>query len=232
MEILRKKRYVALGGLLIAFIGLFLPFFKIEVLWVKETITLIKYWEGIVTLVLLIAITLFIFRDFIEKYIPSVQKTPFGGFISKLNPKLVLVPIILIVLLILYLTIHSNKELSMYKEYIKFGAGFYMIWIGAVLLVAHVFLYKPDAVAAAAVTSAAPAEPVQPVAPVAPAVEASPVVSPEPVPAQPEAPVQPVAEPMPAQPEAPAQPATKFCSQCGSQVDINATVCPVCGKVF
>ena len=70
----------------------------------------------------------------------------------------------------------------------------------------------------------APATPAQqptPVAPVAPTPVAPTPVQPE-VPATPEVPVAteaPVAQ-------------TKFCTNCGSQVDINANNCPQCGHTF
>jgi len=88
-------------------------------------------------LIIAIANLLFIFKDFVEKYIPSLFNTGIGKKIKNINnPKASLIPTFLGAAFAVYLTLKLDVEFSAYS------LGFYSMWIGVICLVAYAILHK------------------------------------------------------------------------------------------
>ena len=138
MELLRNKRLLALIGIICLVLGTMLPYFTFKLWCYTTSLSLWKYWEGKVILGLAIVNALFIFKDYIQKYAPQLFQSEVGKKIEQLNSKLSIVPVILVVLFIIIL----NARLDIASSYLKHGFGFYVLWIGIIALVLHVFLYK------------------------------------------------------------------------------------------
>ncbi len=138
MEFLRNKRILAIIGIVCLFVGTITPYFQFPLLGYSYSISLWRYWEGKIVVALIVLNTMFIFKDFLKKYVPQVFNSNLGQKIENANPKLSIIPTILIVLFVVYLAIHLNIA----SEYIKHGLGFYALWLGIIALVAHAFLYK------------------------------------------------------------------------------------------
>lgn len=138
MEVIKNKRILALVGIICLFIGTITPYFKFSFLGYSYTISLWKYWEGKVIVALIVANAMFIFKDYLQKYVPQIFNSSMGQKIENANPKLSIVPTILVVAFVVYLTAH----LDVASEYLKHGLGFYALWIGVVGLVGHVIFYK------------------------------------------------------------------------------------------
>lgn len=143
MEVIRNKRILGAIGIICLILGMFLPYITISFWGYSQSISLWGYWEGKIMLVLTIANMLFIFKDYIEKYIPQLCETKLGQMISKFdNPKFSLIPTIIIILfgIYLYTTLEFDSSLT------KPGVGFYVSLAGAIILVLHAFLYKGNKV--------------------------------------------------------------------------------------
>ena len=140
MEVLRNKRYLGLAGIILLVLGVFFPYYTWSIWGITGKISLIGYWEGYVILVAAVASALFIFKDYVEQYIPNAFNNGLLGKIKTANPKLILVPVGVSALVAIYLTTAVNVDSS----YIKWGLGFWITWLGIAALVAHVFLYKGE----------------------------------------------------------------------------------------
>lgn len=139
MEKLKQTRILGIVGILGIFLGTLLPYFKISIFGLYQyNVKLWGYWEGKVIVLLMIASALFIFKDYVEKYVPQMYQSGFGKMIQKANPKMVLVPAILVAIFAIYLFFNIDVD----SKYITYGIGFYVLWIGIISLVAHCFLYK------------------------------------------------------------------------------------------
>ena len=138
MEKLKNTKILGGIGLICMFLGTILPYFNISLLGYTKSISLIGYWEGKVIIALIIANLLFIFKDFIEKYIPQMFNSGIGRMIEKANAKLVIIPTILSAAFAIYMIVNINVDSS----YIKYGIGFYVLWIGIISLLAYSFIYK------------------------------------------------------------------------------------------
>ena len=138
MDNLKNKRILALVGIVCLFLGTIMPYFKVSVLGFSYSISLWKYWEGKIILILIIANAMFIFKDYIKKYIPQMFNSGFGKMIDDANSKLSIIPVILIIAITLYLTFGIKVD----SKYIKFGLGLYILWIGVIALVCHAIFYK------------------------------------------------------------------------------------------
>ena len=137
-EIIEKmKTTKILAGIGIAglILGTILPYVSYSIFGYKYTISLWNYWEGKVILLLAIANLVFIFKDFVEKWIPSLSNSWLGQKAN--NPKYSLVPTILSAIFAIYVT--SILGIDSFKFY---SIGFYLMWIGTICLVAYAFLHK------------------------------------------------------------------------------------------
>lgn len=139
LEKCKNTRLLALIGIVGLILGTMMDYIKISVFGFTESLSLWGYWEGKIVLLLAIANTLFIFKDWVEKYIPALFNTNIGKKIANItNPKASLVPTILAVIFMLYL----HNRLNIDSEYTSYGLGFYLLWIGAISLVAYAILHK------------------------------------------------------------------------------------------
>ena len=138
MEIIKNKRILAAIGIISLFLGIILPYYTFSAFGFSESISLWGYLEGKIILALTLANALFVFKDIIEKYVPQLFNSIIGKKIANVkNPKLSLIPLVLIIIFVIYL----NSKMSGYVHFDK-GIGFYLLWIGIIALAAHSFIYK------------------------------------------------------------------------------------------
>lgn len=136
---IRNTRILAAIGIICLILGTFLAYYTFSFFGYTESLSLWGYWEGKIVLILAVANLLFIFKDLIEKYTPSLFNSNLGRKISEINnPKLSLIPTILSVIFIVYLQINLNVSSS----YVSHGLGFYLLWIGIICLVLYAILHK------------------------------------------------------------------------------------------
>lgn len=140
MEVLKSKRILALVGLICLFLGVVMPYFQISIFGYSYEIKLLNFWEGKVMLVLITANVIFIFRDYIEKYVPQLFNTSLGSKIQNASPKLAIIPTIGVAVFAVWLFISLDVDTT----YLKHGLGFWCLWIGVICLVGHTLLYKKD----------------------------------------------------------------------------------------
>lgn len=134
---LKNTRLLAGIGIAGLILGTMFPYVSYSILGYSYDISLCDYWEGKVILVIAIANLLFIFKDFVEKYIPSLFNTNIGQKIKDINsPKASLAPTVAAAAFALYLTLKLKVEFSAYS------LGFYLLWIGVICLVAYAMIYK------------------------------------------------------------------------------------------
>lgn len=143
MEVIKNKRILALVGIIGLILGSFLPYYKISFLGISKTIALWGYLEGKVIFILTLANALFIFQDYIEKYVPQLFNNWVGNIVQKAkNPKLSIVPTILAALFVISLIIRIDID----TNYVKYGLGFWVLWIGIISLIGHSIFYKKEEV--------------------------------------------------------------------------------------
>ncbi len=140
MEILKNKRVLALIGLICLFLGIIMPYFQVSIFGYTYEIKLWGYWEGKVMLILIIANVMFIFKDYIEKYVPQLFNTDLGSKIQNANPKLAIIPTIGVAAFAIWLYISLDIDTT----YLEHGFGFWCLWIGVICLVGHTIFYKKD----------------------------------------------------------------------------------------
>lgn len=134
---LKNTRLLAGIGIAGLILGTMFPYVSYSILGYSYDISLWNYWEGKIILVIAIANLLFIFKDFVEKYIPSLFNTDIGKKIKDINnPKASLAPTVAAAAFALYLTLKLKVEFSAYS------LGFYLLWIGVICLVAYAMIYK------------------------------------------------------------------------------------------
>lgn len=139
LEKLKTKRILGLVGVIGLILGLFLNYASLEVYYYSYDFILIEYWEGKVIFILTLLNLLYIFKDYVKKYVPKIYENSIGKKVDKIdNPKLLLIPTGIIVALVIYVA----RVFDLDSSYISFGLGCYLLWIGVVALVAHSFLYK------------------------------------------------------------------------------------------
>ena len=239
MEYIKNKRLLALIGIIGLFLGTVLPYYTFSLFGYKQTIALWGYIEGKIMFILILANALFIFQDYIEKYVPQLFNNAVGNIVKKAdNPKFSLIPTVLVVIFAIYLT----SILDVDTTYIKYGLGFYMLWLGAASLVAHAILYKGQANQTVTNVESTVSQPQ--VAPVQPAMVQPQMQQPaQPTMIQPQMqqPVQPtMVQPQMQQPMQPTmvQPQSvenlneKICPRCGNKVSADSTTCFMCGNNF
>lgn len=218
MEKVKKTKILALIGAIGLAISIFLPYVKVSIWGLSESVSLLDYWEGKVILLLVVLDALFLFKDSLKKYIPQLSNTPVGKWLETANLKFSLIPTGLSAVLAFIRYSNLSDEMG---SYLKFSIGFFVIWASIACLVAFVFLYQGNGENAAQTPNST--QPTQPVAPAA----VTPVTPQETVTQS--APVTPQVQPEVS--SAPSEiPATKFCKYCGTKIDATATQCPSCGS--
>lgn len=139
LEQLKNKRYLGAAGLILLFLGTILPYYQYTLLGYHIKLCLNKYIEGKIVMALIIANLLFIFKDYVEKYAPQMFHSNIGMKIKNANPKLAIVPTILIVAFVILLFLRVDLGTTL-----KHGLGFFTLWLGVICLVLHSFIYKKN----------------------------------------------------------------------------------------
>ena len=130
---LKNTRILAIIGIIGVILGTVVPYISI---WFYD-ITLFDYWQGKVIMFLAIVDLLFIFKDYVEKYVPALFDTPAGKKVKEWDkPKYTLVPTIIIALISLWLTVSLGRSFKYYT------IGFYLLWIGTICLIVYAILNK------------------------------------------------------------------------------------------
>lgn len=138
IEKLKNTRLLAGVGVAGLILGTIMPYAQYDFLGFKYSVTLFKYWQGTIILILTLANFLFIFKDFAEKYVPVLFNNKIGSKIKNCsNPKFSLVLTILLAIFVIYLT--SILEIDSFGSY---RLGFYSMWVGVICLVAYAILHK------------------------------------------------------------------------------------------
>lgn len=207
METIKNKKILALIGIVGLLLGTFMPYYKFSILGYTQSVALWGYWEGKIVLALILANALFIFKDWIEQYIPQLFNNNIGRMVKNANnPKMSLIPTALVAGFIIYMFV----DLDLSSEYFSYGLGFYLLWIGVISLVGHAIFYKGEN------TTFGQKQTVQ---------VHQPQYS------------ENIQQPMnyqstEIQPQPQINPIKKFCPQCGNQVNVNAETCFLCGNRF
>lgn len=137
LDKLKNTRLLAGIGVVCMILGTMFSYVSYDIFGYVYDIALFDYIEGKIILIIAIANLLFIFKDFVEKYIPSLFNTGIGKKIKDINnPKASLIPTILGAAFAIYLTLKLDAEFSAYS------LGFYSMWIGVICLVAYAILHK------------------------------------------------------------------------------------------
>ena len=135
MDMLRKKNYLGIAALVFMILGAILPYFKI----LGQGISLLKYWEGYVIILMTFYSALVVFKDFCEKNIAFIYNAVVTGALGQIKnlkgAKGLLIPAAIVALLMVYL------HISVKNDVVKYGLGFYVEALGVICLVAHAFLY-------------------------------------------------------------------------------------------
>lgn len=133
---LKHTRLLAAIGLVAMLLGTMLPYIKYSIFGYSIKLSLWKYWEGKIVLVLLIANAIFFFKDYIEKYIPSLLNVTVWRKISELKYQYAMIPVIIAVAFIIYLTIKLDINFGYYN------IGFYTLWFGVICIVIYLIINK------------------------------------------------------------------------------------------
>ena len=137
IEKMKNTRILATIGIAGLILGTIFPYVSYSFFGSSVNISMRNYWEGKIVLISANANLLFIFKDFVGKYIPSLFNTNIGKKIADIdNPKVSLVPTILAVVFVVYLQIRLDIGFGNY------GIGFYLLWIGIIALLAYAFLHR------------------------------------------------------------------------------------------
>lgn len=141
MEKLKNTRILGAIGIIALILGITLPYFTFTFFGYSKSLSLWDYWEGKVMMTLTIANLLFIFKDYVQKYAPQLFRSSVGEKIENANPKLAIVPTILVAGFAIWLYLRLDVDTT----YLKHELGFWSLWIGVIFLVAHTFLYQKSA---------------------------------------------------------------------------------------
>ena len=137
LEKLKNTRILATIVIIAIVLSTFFSYVSYNIFGYKYSVSLWHYWEGKVILILAIANLIFIFKDYVEKYIPNLINAGFWQKIANIkNSKASLVPTFLIAALALYLTLNADIKFSYYS------LGFYLLWLGIICLIAYPILHK------------------------------------------------------------------------------------------
>lgn len=139
LNLSKNTRLLAVIGLSCTFLCIFFTYIKYTVLGLAVKIRLIDYFEGKVMILLIILSLMFIFEDYVKKYIPKLFENKIGKKIETItDQRLTLIPTALIVIFALVVKSETDVEFLNYS----YGLGFYLLSLGVISLVAYAFLYK------------------------------------------------------------------------------------------
>lgn len=137
LDKLKNTRLLAGIGVACMILGTMFAYITYDLLGYSYDIALFDYFEGKVILIIAIANLLFIFKDYVEKYVPSLFNTNIGKKIKDINnSKASLILTFIGAAFAIYLTLKLDVDFSNYS------LGFYSMWIGVICLVAYAILHK------------------------------------------------------------------------------------------
>ena len=140
MEKLKTTRILGLVGAILLIVGNFFSLASVSVLGLSRSFTYFE-GEGKIVVVLGILDLCFIYLDKIKNALG--EKTP--SFIDKFLPwsqKAVLVPAIIVALMLIRFSTDSN--IRDFNTYIRYGMGYFILWIGVIATAVYPFLYKDE----------------------------------------------------------------------------------------
>lgn len=127
----------AIGGICII-LGTIMPYVKYSFWGITYTVSLIKIWKGKILLVLAILELIYVFKDFMEIWIPALFNTNIGQKLKQYNnSKISLIFTVIATTFVIYLTMSIKADLFKY-----YNIGFYLMWLGIICLVTFEFLHK------------------------------------------------------------------------------------------
>ncbi|MCI8331014.1 MAG: hypothetical protein HFE04_02805 [Bacilli bacterium] len=211
LNLSKNTRLLAIIGIASLSICIFFTYIKYTVLGLAVKIKLIDYFEGKIIILLTILNCMFIFKDYIKKYLPKLFENDLGKKIENIkDQRWTLIPIAFTIIFAIVVKSESKTE---YLD-TTFGLGFYLMWLGVISLVAYAFIYKNEKIKTIDVT---PKEPTNNTTkPTIQGVQMNNNV-------QQEAATSEVEE---------QKIEHKFCINCGTKCEISSTKCPACGKNF
>ena len=140
IEKCKTTRILGAIGIVGLILGIIMPYVKYDIFGYKYSVSLWRYWEGKIIMLLAIANLLFIFKDIVEKYVPALFNSTLGQKIKNCeNPKFSLIPTVLSAVFAIYVT--SILGIESFKYY---NIGFYAMWLGTISLVAYAFLHQKE----------------------------------------------------------------------------------------
>ena len=137
LEKCKNTRILAIIGIVCMFLGTIFSYVRYEFFGYVYDIALWDYLEGKIILVLVIANIIFIFKDYVEKYIPKLVEKGFWQKIASIkNSKAELISTLLVGAIAIYLTFKVDVE------FLQYSLGFYLLWIGIISSFAYAILHK------------------------------------------------------------------------------------------
>ncbi len=142
LEKIRYTKIIAAIGVVLLILGTFFTYVKFTFFGFEiGSASLIGYWEGYIVIILALANLLINFKSFAERYIPKLYESKIGNKLANIsNPKMSLIPTGIALILLIYL--HSTLDID--SDYATYGLGFYLLWLGVILLIAYPFIYKGE----------------------------------------------------------------------------------------
>lgn len=141
LNLSKNTRFLAVLGLTCSFLCIFFNYIKYTVLGLAVKIKLIEFLEGKLMILLIILNLMFIFKDYVKKYVPKLFENNIGRKIYNINnQKWILIPVGLSVIFAFVVKGETKTEFLN----TTYGLGFYLMWLGVISLVAYAFIYKND----------------------------------------------------------------------------------------
>ena len=139
LKLSKNTRFLAALGLACSFLCIFFTYVKYTVLGMAVKIKLIDFFEGKLMILLILLNLMFVFKDYVKKYLPKLFQNNLGKKIENINDqRLTLIPTILMVIFAFVVKGETKVEFLN----IKYGLGFFLMWLGVISLVIYAFIYK------------------------------------------------------------------------------------------
>ena len=139
LKLSKNTRFLAALGLACSFLCIFFTYVKYTVLGMAVKIKLIDFFEGKLLILLILLNLMFVFKDYVKKYLPKLFQNNLGKKIENINDqRLTLIPTILMVIFAFVVKGETKVEFLN----IKYGLGFFLMWLGVISLVIYAFIYK------------------------------------------------------------------------------------------
>lgn len=202
IKLSKETRILAIVGLTCLFICLFLTYIKYTIQGLAVKVKLISFLEGKLMILLILLSAMFIFKDYVKKYIPKLFENNIGNKIYNINDqRWTLIPTCLTV--IFSFVVNGKSEIEFLNT--THGLGFYCLWLGIIALVLYAFIYKNEKIKVIETINTDTRQTNNQTINIASEVNTT-------------TPVE--------------QNTAKTCMNCGTKTDHKAVKCPACGKEF